>query len=194
MGEFRLYFELGMEHILDPRGYDHIMFVIALCTVFVFGDWKKVLILVTAFTIGHSITLGLATLNVIRVNTALIEFLIPVTILLTAVSNIFSRTNTIRRSKIQTNYILALFFGFIHGMGFSNYLQALLGKDESIFTQLFAFNIGLEAGQIIVVSFFLLITFIFIDIFRISRRDWRLVISSAIIGIAFTMMADNKFW
>ncbi len=194
MGEFRLYFELGMEHILDPRGYDHIMFVIALCTVFVFGDWKKVLILVTAFTIGHSITLGLATLNVIRVNTALIEFLIPVTILLTAVSNIFSRTNTIRRSKIQTNYILALFFGFIHGMGFSNYLRALLGKDESIFTQLFAFNIGLEAGQIIVVSFFLLITFIFIDIFRISRRDWRLVISSAIIGIAFTMMADNKFW
>ena len=194
MGEFRLYFELGMEHILDPRGYDHIMFVIALCTVFVFGDWKKVLILVTAFTIGHSITLGLATLNVIRVNTALIEFLIPVTIFLTAVSNIFSRTNTIRRSKIQTNYILALFFGFIHGMGFSNYLQALLGKDESIFTQLFAFNIGLEAGQIIVVSFFLLITFIFIDIFRISRRDWRLVISSAIIGIAFTMMADNKFW
>ncbi len=194
MGEFRLYFELGMEHILDPRGYDHIMFVIALCTVFVFGDWKKVLILVTAFTIGHSITLGLATLNVIRVNTALIEFLIPVTIFLTAVSNIFSRTNTIRRSKIQTNYILALFFGFIHGMGFSNYLRALLGKDESIFTQLFAFNIGLEAGQIIVVSFFLLITFIFIDIFRISRRDWRLVISSAIIGIAFTMMADNKFW
>lgn len=194
MGEFRLYFELGMEHILDPRGYDHIMFVIALCTVFVFGDWKKVLILVTAFTIGHSITLGLATLNVIRVNTSLIEFLIPVTILLTAVSNIFSRTNTIRRSKIQTNYILALFFGFIHGMGFSNYLRALLGKDESIFTQLFAFNIGLEAGQIIVVSFFLLITFIFIDIFRISRRDWRLVISSAIIGIAFTMMADNKFW
>lgn len=189
-----MYFELGMEHILDPRGYDHIMFVIALCTVFVFGDWKKVLILVTAFTIGHSITLGLATLNVIRVNTALIEFLIPVTILLTAVSNIFSRTNTIRRSKIQTNYILALFFGFIHGMGFSNYLRALLGKDESIFTQLFAFNIGLEAGQIIVVSFFLLITFIFIDIFRISRRDWRLVISSAIIGIAFTMMADNKFW
>ncbi len=194
MGEFRLYFELGMEHILDPRGYDHIMFVIALCTVFVIGDWKKVIILVTAFTIGHSITLALATLNVIRVNTALIEFLIPVTIFLTAISNIFSRTDTIRRSKMQINYFLALFFGLIHGMGFSNYLRAILGKDESIFTQLLAFNIGLEAGQIIVVAFFLIIAFIFIDIFRISRRDWRLVISSAVMGIALTMMADNKYW
>ncbi|MCH8233535.1 MAG: HupE/UreJ family protein [Bacteroidetes bacterium] len=194
MGEFRLYFELGMEHILDPRGYDHIMFVIALCTVFVIGDWKKVIILVTAFTIGHSITLALATLNVIRVNTALIEFLIPVTIFLTAISNIFSRTDTIRRSKMQINYFLALFFGLIHGMGFSNYLRAILGKDESIFTQLLAFNIGLEAGQIIVVVFFLIIAFIFIDIFRISRRDWRLVISSAVMGIALTMMADNKYW
>lgn len=194
MGEFRLYFELGMEHILDPRGYDHIMFVIALCTVFVIGDWKKVIILVTAFTIGHSITLALATLNIIRVNTALIEFLIPVTIFLTAISNIFSRTDTIRRSKMQINYFLALFFGLIHGMGFSNYLRAILGKDESIFTQLLAFNIGLEAGQIIVVAFFLLIAFIFIDIFRISRRDWRLVISSAVMGIALTMMADNKYW
>ena len=194
MGEFRLYFELGMEHILDPRGYDHIMFVIALCTVFVIGDWKKVIILVTAFTIGHSITLALATLNVIRVNTALIEFLIPVTIFLTAISNIFSRTDTIRRSKMQINYFLALFFGLIHGMGFSNYLRAILGKDESIFTQLLAFNIGLEAGQIIVVAFFLIIAFIFIDIFRISRRDWRLVISSAVMGIALTMMSDNKYW
>jgi len=194
MGEFRLYFELGMEHILDPRGYDHIMFVIALCTVFVIGDWKKVIILVTAFTIGHSITLALATLNIIRVNTALIEFLIPVTIFLTAISNIFSRTDTIRRSKMQINYFLALFFGLIHGMGFSNYLRAILGKDESIFTQLLAFNIGLEAGQIIVVAFFLIIAFIFIDIFRISRRDWRLVISSAVMGIALTMMADNKYW
>ena len=194
MGEFRLYFELGMEHILDPRGYDHIMFVIALCTVFVIGDWKKVIILVTAFTIGHSITLALATLNVIRVNTALIEFLIPVTIFLTAISNIFSRTDTIRRSKMQINYFLALFFGLIHGMGFSNYLRAILGKDESIFTQLLAFNIGLEAGQIIVVVFFLIIAFIFIDIFRISRRDWRLVISSAVMGIALTMMANNKYW
>ncbi len=194
MGQFGLYFELGMEHILDPRGYDHIMFVIALCTVFVIRDWKKVLILVTAFTIGHSVTLALATLNLIRVNTALIEFLIPVTIFLTAISNIFSRADAIRRSKIQTNYFLALFFGFIHGMGFSNYLRAILGKDESIFTQLFAFNIGLEAGQIIVVTIFLLFAFIFIDIFRINRRDWRLVLSSAIMGIALTIMADNKYW
>lgn len=194
MSEFWLYFSLGLEHILDPRGYDHIMFVIALCALYVIQDWKKLLLLVTAFTIGHSITLALATLRLIHVDSDLIEFLIPVTIFLTAFSNIVIGTDKPGKSKMQTNYILALFFGLIHGMGFSNYLRALLGKDESIITQLFAFNIGLEAGQIIIVAIFLIVTFIFIDIVRIKRRDWRLVISSVVMGISFTMMMDAKYW
>ncbi len=194
MSEFGLYFELGLEHILDLRGYDHIMFVIALCTLYVINDWKKLLILVTAFTIGHSITLALATLQIIHVDSDLIEFLIPVTIFITAFSNILSRSEKVRKSKIQTNYYLALFFGLIHGLGFSNYLRAILGKDESIFTQLFAFNIGLEVGQIIIVAIFLIITFIFIDIVRINRRDWRLVISSVVAGISLTMIMDAKYW
>jgi len=194
MSEFGLYFEVGMEHILDPRGYDHIMFVIALCAVFVIRDWKRVLILVTAFTIGHSVTLALATFNIIRINSDLIEFLIPVTIFLTALSNVISKSEHSKKSKLQTNYFLAVFFGLIHGMGFSNYLKAILGKDESIFTQLLAFNIGLEAGQIIVVGIFLLITFILIDIFRINRRDWKLVVSSGVMGIAIVMIAENKYW
>ena len=194
MSEFWLYFSLGLEHILDPRGYDHIMFVIALCALYVIQDWKKLLLLVTAFTIGHSITLALATLRLIHVDSDLIEFLIPVTIFLTAFSNIVIGTDKPGKGKMQTNYILALFFGLIHGMGFSNYLRALLGKDESIITQLFAFNIGLEAGQIIIVAIFLIVTFIFIDIVRIKRRDWRLVISSVVMGISFTMMMDAKYW
>jgi len=194
MSEFGLYFEVGMEHILDPRGYDHIMFVIALCAVFVIRDWKRVLILVTAFTIGHSVTLALATFNIIRINSDLIEFLIPVTIFLTALSNVISKGEHSKKSKLQTNYFLAVFFGLIHGMGFSNYLKAILGKDESIFTQLLAFNIGLEAGQIIVVGIFLVITFILIDIFRINRRDWKLVVSSGVMGIALVMIAENKYW
>ncbi len=194
MSEFWLYFSLGLEHILDPRGYDHIMFVIALCALYVIQDWKKLLLLVTAFTIGHSVTLALATLRLIHVNSDLIEFLIPVTIFLTAFSNIIARTDKPGKSKMQTNYILALFFGLIHGLGFSNYLRALLGKDESIVTQLFAFNIGLEGGQIIIVAIFLIVTFIFIDIFRIKRRDWRLVISSAVMGISLTMMMEAKYW
>jgi HupE / UreJ protein len=194
MSEFGLYFELGMEHILDPKGYDHIMFVVALCALYAGKDWKKLLILVTAFTIGHSITLALATLRLINVNSNLIEFLIPITIFLTAFSNILSKSDRLGSSKIQTNYILALFFGLIHGMGFSNYLRAILGKDQSIITQLFAFNIGLEAGQIIIVAIYLVIVFIFVDIFRVNRRDWRIIISAAVAGIALTMIAEAKFW
>src|SRR5882672_3935873 len=124
MGEFPLYFGLGREHILDDVNvYDHILFVLALCAVYLVRDWKKILILVTAFTIGHSITLALATLNVITVKTAVIEFLIPLTIFITAVSNLFRQETTIDKKNIQVNYFLALFFGLIHGMGFSNYLR-----------------------------------------------------------------------
>ena len=194
MSQFRLYFELGLDHILDFRGYDHIMFVIALCAIYIARDWTKVLILVTAFTIGHSITLALATLQIIRVNSELVEFLIPLTIFITAFSNLFVRTDTIRKSKIQTNYILALFFGLIHGMGFSNYLRSLLGKDESIVTQLLAFNIGLEVGQIIIVVTFMVISFILTEIFGVNRRDWKLIVSSAVMGISLMMIIEAKYW
>lgn len=194
MSEFRLYFELGLDHILDIRGYDHILFVIALCAIYIARDWLRVLILVTAFTIGHSITLALATLQIIRVNSDLIEFLIPLTIFITALSNLFVKPDGIYHSKIQTNYILALFFGLIHGMGFSNYLRSLLGKDESIVTQLLAFNVGLEVGQIIIVVSFMLISFILVNLFGVNRRDWKLIISSAVIGISLTMILEAKYW
>ncbi len=194
MSEFWMYLEIGMEHILDRQGYDHIMFVVALCALYMVSDMKKLLILVTSFTIGHSITLALATFRVINVNSDLVEFLIPVTIFMTAFSNILSRTDKFGRSKMQTNYFLALFFGLIHGLGFSNYLRAILGKDQSIVTQLFAFNIGIEAGQIILVAIYLASVFIFVDIFRVNRRDWRIIISAAIAGIALTMVAEAKYW
>ena len=148
----------------------------------------------TAFTVGHSITLALATLDVIGFNSDLIEFLIPVTIFLTALANIFTRSKTIKEQKLQANYILALFFGLIHGMGFSNYLRAILSGGESIFVQLLSFNVGLEVGQIIIVMLFMVAAFIFVDIFRVNRRDWRLVISSAIMGISLLMMLDNWYW
>lgn len=194
MSEFRLYFELGLEHILDTLGYDHILFIIALCSLYLVRDWKKVLILVTAFTIGHSITLALATTGIIKFDNDLVEFLIPVTIFLTAISNLFARTDRSKGSKVQTNYILAIFFGLIHGMGFSNYLRSLLGNDKSIFTQLFAFNIGIELGQIIVVVGFMVISFILVDIFQLKRRDWKLIVSSAVAGISMTMILEAVYW
>ncbi|MBA4144312.1 MAG: HupE / UreJ protein [Azospira oryzae] len=195
MSEFALYFVLGKDHILDyANGYDHILFVVALCALYLSGDWRKILILVTAFTIGHSITLALSTLQIISVKTELIEFLIPLTIFITAFSNLFRKEDQISHRVVQTNYIYALFFGLIHGMGFSNYLKAILGKDHSIISQLLAFNLGLEFGQMIVVAIFLFLGFIFVDLAGVSRRDWKMVISSAIAGIALILMKDRIFW
>lgn len=194
MSSFSIYFGLGFEHILDVNGYDHILFVVALCVMYTLRDWKKVLILTTAFTIGHSVTLALSTFNIVNINSSLIEFLIPVTIFITAFVNIVKPNSQPTNSKIQSNYWLALFFGLIHGLGFSNYLRALLGKNRDIIGELFAFNLGLELGQIIIVAAFLIVSFILIFIVNVKQRDWRIVISSLIAGIAITLMIETAFW
>lgn len=194
MSSFELYFGLGKDHILDFRnGYDHILFVIALCAVYMLRDWRKILILVTAFTIGHSITLALATLHIIRVNSDWIEFLIPLTIFITAVSNLFRSEVSVNQSSIHLNYFFAAGFGLIHGMGFSNFLREILGKSDRIITPLLAFNLGLELGQIIIVAIFMAITFLAIDLAGVSRRDWKLVISSAIAGIALILVKGSAY-
>jgi hypothetical protein len=186
---------MGKDHILDySGGYDHILFVVVLCAIYTLHDWRRVLILVTAFTVGHSITLALATLRIISVRSDVVEFLIPLTIFLTAGSNIMKREDYFPERKIQLNYALALFFGLIHGLGFSNYLREILGKSANIAVPLLAFNIGLEFGQIVIVLLFLASCFIFVDLFGVSRRDWRLVISSAIAGISLVLMKDAAFW
>jgi len=195
MSEFQLYFGLGKSHILDyANGYDHILFVIALCALYLTREWKQVLILVTAFTIGHSVTLALSTLRIISVKVELIEFLIPLTIFITAVSNLFKNENNLTSGSVQMNYFFAGFFGLIHGMGFSSYLRSILGKDENILTQLFAFNLGLELGQIIIVAIFMAAAFVLVDLFGLNRRDWKMVISSAIAGIALVLMKENMYW
>jgi hypothetical protein len=193
MSQFRLYFGLGMDHILDyANGYDHIIFVVALCAVYLTREWKQILILVTAFTIGHSITLALSTLRIISVDTELIEFLIPLTIFITAFSNLFKKESGLSNSRIQINYLFAGFFGLIHGLGFSSYLRSILGKEENILTPLLAFNLGLELGQIIIVALFMTVAFILVDLFALNRRDWKMVISSAIAGMALVLM--NEKW
>ncbi|MCC5931700.1 MAG: HupE/UreJ family protein [Cyclobacteriaceae bacterium] len=195
MSQFSLYFKLGVQHILDIYAVDHILFILSLNVIFLLRDWKRVIILVTSFTVGHSLTLGLAALNVVKVNEALVEFLIPVTIFLTALSNIFRKKDHFNITRnLQRNYFLAMFFGLIHGFGFSNYLRGLLGQEASVTTPLLAFNLGIEVGQIAVVVTFLLISFLFVNLFGINRRDWVMVISSGIAGIALTMMFEYKFW
>jgi hypothetical protein len=190
MQDFSLYFQLGWQHIADLSAYDHILFITVLCAVYLLNDWKKVLILVTAFTVGHSITLALSVLHLIQVSTPLIEFLIPVTICITALSNIIRKDS--QPEKLRINYFFALFFGLVHGLGFSNYLKSLLGSQTSIWQPLLAFNIGLEFGQILIVAVILLLGGIIVNLTGVKRRDWNMFISSAIFGVA-TMMAMGRF-
>ncbi len=190
MNDFKLYLEIGFQHIANLRGIDHILFVLALTIRFQFDDWRKVVILVTAFTIGHSITLALSVFNLVNYSAKWIEFLIPITILITAFSNLFIK-KFIFKTKFPLIYFLALFFGLVHGLGFSNYLKSLLGKDQSIISQLLAFNIGLELGQLMIVFFILLITFIFVTIIKINRREFLLFISAAIFALALNMALER---
>lgn len=193
MNQFELYFGLGVSHILDIEGYDHILFVIALCTIYTFVDWRKILVLVTAFTIGHSLTLALATLKFISVNAALIEFLIPVTIAITSLSNLFN-THPKNEKLISLNYFFALFFGLIHGLGFSNFLKSLLGKESSILEPLLAFNMGLELGQIVIVMAFLALTFILINVLKMRQKLWIQTVSIIVFLTSIYLIFEAKFW
>ena len=190
MNDFKLYLEIGFQYIANLRGIDHILFVLALTIRFQFDDWRKVFILVTAFTIGHSITLALSVFNLVNYSAKWIEFLIPLTILITAFSNLFIK-KFVFKSKFPLIYFLALFFGLVHGLGFSNYLKSLLGKDQSIILQLLAFNVGLELGQLMIVFFILLISFIFVTIIKINRREFLLFISAAIFALALNMALER---
>lgn len=192
MTSFELYFKLGLQHILDLQGFDHILFILALCALFVARDWVKILLLVTAFTIGHSLTLALATFNLVQVRSEVIEFMIPVTIAITALITLVKPKPTSGKG-IQLNYLLALLFGLIHGMGFANYLRGLLGKEVSIWQPLLAFNVGLEVGQLVIVAAFLLLTSL-VHLAGMNRKEWTLIVSAFVLGVACMLMLQTKFW
>ena len=172
------FFKLGIEHILDPNGFDHILFVTVLCALYNVSQWKKILILVTAFTIGHSLTLALSALDIVRIDADLVETLIPVTIMLTGIFNVVTVSrNHPSDSNVMLNYCLALFFGLIHGLGFSNYFRAIMGKSQEIIKPLFAFNAGVEAGQLIIVSGVLILGYLLMNFMRLPEKYWTISIS-----------------
>ncbi|MFN7014243.1 MAG: HupE/UreJ family protein [Bacteroidia bacterium] len=189
MSDFYIWFITGLEHIADWNGYDHMLFLLALSGVYSFKNWKKLLILITAFTIGHSITLALSVLNYIVIKSEWIEFFIPLTILSTCILNLKNLDKPVKYQSVK--YILTLFFGLIHGLGFSYLLKSLLGKEENISGPLFAFNIGLEAGQIIIVGLIFLISITLTSFLKIAERDKNFFISSAVFGIAFIMTSER---
>jgi|694.fasta_scaffold03937_21 hypothetical protein len=190
MNDFYLYLEQGFQHISDWQGLDHILFLAALCLRYQFGDWKKVLLLVTAFTIGHSITLALSVLDFIDLPTRWIELLIPVTIVLTAISNLFVKKFSFS-SRYPLIYFMALFFGCIHGLGFSNFLKSMLGNTSAVLPRLLAFNVGLEIGQLIIVLIILFISFLAIHLFRCSRREYILYFSGMVSALALEMVIER---
>src|SRR5580692_10852184 len=187
MGEFKLYFGIGVQHILTWEAMDHILFVAALCLRYLIKDWRKVVVLVTAFTIGHSITLALSALHLVHVNTRLIEFLIPLTIVATACNNLFQRARQVEHpSRLPVIYFFALFFGLIHGLAFANSLLSLVGGDNLV-VPLLAFNLGIEAAQLLVVGIILAISFIFVQLMRVRRTWWVWGVSTLVLLASLKM-------
>jgi hypothetical protein len=189
MQDFLFYLQLGWEHIISKDALDHQLFILALIAIFSFRDWKKVLILVTAFTIGHSLTLVLSSLDVFRFPSDWVEFLIPCTIVFTALDNIIFSKN--EKKLIQLNYYLALIFGLIHGMGFANSVRMMLASEQDITLPLFGFNVGLELGQIIVVAIALFIHYIFSEVLKLSNKIWIYIISVPIFIFALKMALER---
>ena len=194
MDNFIFYLKEGLFHVLDWNAYDHILFLIALAVVYDFKNWKKVLWLITLFTIGHTLTLILAAYKIVSISSSLIEFLIPATIIFTAILNIFYAGKATKDSKVNVNLFLALFFGLIHGLGFSGYFRMLIGSTDSKLIPLLEFALGIEIAQIVIVFIVLVLGFIFQTIFRFSKRDWILIISSFIIGITLPILVNAYFW
>ncbi|MBF9223116.1 HupE/UreJ family protein [Hymenobacter ruricola] len=196
MSVFQTYLQLGFLHICTPRAADHLTFLLALCAPYVLSDWRRVLALVTSFTVGHSLTLALATLGVVSFKPAVIEALIPVTIMVTALLNMRGAGRLITRRApmfAAAPNALALVFGLVHGLGFSSYLRALLGANSRPVEELFAFNVGVELGQVLIVSIILLLGALLLGSLRVARRDWLLTTSGAALGIA-TVLLVQQLW
>lgn len=174
------YLELGLRHILDIKAYDHLLFVVALCAIYRWSDWRKLFIPITAFTIGHSISLALSSLDILRFNPDVIEFLIPATILITVISNIIYEKSG--KTPSYQHYLLTLIFGLVHGFGFANYFSAILGAENHITIPLLSFNIGVEIGQLIIVCGLMILTYIVTKIIKIRHAYWNYILS-IIVGL-----------
>ena len=193
MHSISFYLELGFRHISDLAGYDHILFLLVLCAIYQLHQWKTLLVLVTAFTVGHSITLALTSFSVISIKSEVIEFLIPMTIIATAIHNLFIRSTSEILGHTRS-YWMALFFGFIHGMGFANYFRALLMDESSILIPLLGFNLGIELGQLLFVLLVLGVAYVVTNWLKMPQRDWNTFVSGGGFSLALVLAIENRFW
>ena len=195
MDLFWVYFQIGLKHVLDINSYDHILFLLALTVPYAFKDWKKVLLLISIFTIGHTLALLLSIFGIITIKASFVEFLIPISIFFAAIYNLFTAGKSSKNSSISLVGFLTLFFGIIHGLGFSNYFNTILsGNATDKLIPTLEFALGIETAQIIIVFVVLLLSFIVQNFLKFSKRDWTLVVSSLIIGIVIPMIVESEIW
>lgn len=186
--------EYGINHVLDINAYDHVLFLIVLTIPYVFKDWKRVLLLVSMFTLGHTVSLSLAAYGAVTVSANLVEFLIPVTILIVALFNVFTAGKGAQKEKVGILFISTLFFGLIHGLGFAREFKMFVGSSDNKLAPLLEFAFGIEIAQIIIVFLVLFLGFLFQTVFRFSKRDWIMVVSSIVVGLVIPMLLNNKIW
>tara|TARA_R110002049_G_scaffold65035_1_gene170943 strand:- start:67093 stop:67683 length:591 start_codon:yes stop_codon:yes gene_type:complete len=183
--------EYGISHVLDINAYDHVLFLIVLTIPYMFRDWKRVLLLVSLFTLGHTLSLILAAYGVVSVDGKLVEFLIPITIMVVALFNVFTSGKGAQKERIGVLFFSTLFFGLIHGLGFAREFKMLAGKSDSKLLLLVEFALGIELAQIIIVFIVLFLAYIVQTIFRFSKRDWIMVISSIVVGLVIPMILNS---
>ena len=195
MQDFWIFFKIGINHVLDFNGYDHILFLIALTVPYAVKDWKRILILVSIFTIGHTLALLLSVFNIIVVKVTIVELLIPITILITAFYNIFTAGNTSKQDGISFMGIVTLTFGVIHGLGFSNYFKSMItGSIIDKLVPTLEFALGIEAAQIIIISLVLLLSFVTLTLFRFNKRDFTLIMSAFVLGVVVPLIIGSSIW
>jgi len=194
MSDFWFYFKIGLQHVLDWQAYDHVLFLLVLVVGYMLKDWKKVILLVTVFTIGHMFSMTLSVYNIVKVSGKVTEFLIPLTIIFTGVYNIITASTQSSNNSRGILFLTTACFGLIHGLGFSSYFKMISSDLSTKGIPLLSFGIGIEAAQCIVVLLVLLITGIIQTLFRFSRRDWVLVLSAIVVGITIPLLIANKFW
>ncbi|MDO6761433.1 HupE/UreJ family protein [Tamlana sp. 2_MG-2023] len=185
--------EYGINHVLDINAYDHVLFLIVLAVPYLFKDWKRVLLLVTMFTLGHTLSLILASYGVVSVNASIVEFLIPITIMIVALFNVFTAGKGAQNEKVGVLFLSTLFFGLIHGLGFAREFRMLLGDSDNKLLLLLEFALGIEIAQVIIVFLVLFLGYLVQTIFRFSKRDWVMVISAVVVGLVIPMILNSDF-
>ncbi|WPY98539.1 HupE/UreJ family protein [Christiangramia sp. OXR-203] len=191
MSQFWVYFELGLDHVLDWQAYDHVLFIVVLVASYGFTTWKRVLGLVTLFTVGHTLALFLSVYKILKVDPNYVEFLIPVTILATAIFDIATAGKKVRNTNYNLLYFTTAFFGLVHGLGFSSYFKMIASGTSNKFWPLVEFALGIEAAQILVVLAVMIIGFVCQNLLKVSKRDWIIVTASIVIGVILPILQET---